>query len=846
MPLSDAMSFLARFQSQIEQNPAVSAVIWPGGSWSYGELGQTSARVAARIASVTRGDEVVLILLRSPAATVASMVGAARAGRKFVVVDPTSPPERIRYILEDCCASTVLVDETTTIELDESIRAIPYSNAVAENDFAPGALLQEGHPVAIAYTSGSTGWPRGTVFPGSLFLVGIGRPGGIPEPARGERHGLLASLSFAAALPHVFGTLASGATLAVCPLRDLSLAALAEWISRDSLTHLLMPTSLFRHLMQSIVGDLPFPSVRGIKFMGEATSRRDVEVFQSRFDRSCHLWVGYGGTELGPVAGMEIRSETEWSKDAAPAGYPRDGVIVEICDDEGRPLPPGEVGQIVVSREDPPQWLRPIGDERRKPDPDRPGYWRLETDDRGRLRNDGVLEITGRRDLVLKIRGNRVEPFEIERALMEETGVENAVVLGRQNDIGDTEIIAFVTTTGADVSHLSVSLRQKLPLFMIPASIHVLDEMPTLPSGKVDRRRLQSTSLPAKTRKHPINPPSDEIETYLHDLWVSELGIEAIGRDEDFFELGGNSLKAAHIFGSIERSLNRTFSLSVLLESPTIARLARRLREQPDDTFEIVVPMRTGGTRPPLFCVAGGAGNVLGYHFLSTALGDDHPVYGLQSPFLRPEGARPATVEESAAVFLDAIRTVQPEGPYHLLGTCIGGDEVLEISRLMQARGERAALVVLVDSFARTPSWRILARDVIRYLNAWRHPLRDVGPLLREFARRIRTRRRYGEMIGPAIFGEDIPARSRESGLARRDAMAHLRRRTYDGRIAVFAAIDGIKKMSAQDDLGWSARVHGELIVREVPGDHISVLAPPNVERVAQELAELMRLSPDP
>jgi thioesterase domain-containing protein/acyl carrier protein len=456
-----------------------------------------------------------------------------------------------------------------------------------------------------------------------------------------------------------------------------------------------------------------------------------------------------------------------------------------------------------------------------------------------------------------------VEPGEIETLLRRQEAIKDAVVLA--DGAGETiRLIAYVIPkTGRRVNQVETrgELTRHLPAALIPARVIVLDAFPTTPSGKVNRKALAALNTAGDGSTPADAAPMGETEQRLARLWAEELKLSAVGVHDDFFALGGHSLLGVRLFARIEEEFGTRLPLSLLFSAPTIAQLARRMDEGVVTARSpIITPIQPAGTKPPFFCVHGFGGGVLGYAELARLLGPDQPFYGLQA--LGYDGTvEPDTdIETMAAHYVEALRSVQPRGPYRIGGYCYGGVVAYEMARQLEAIGEEAALVALFEGFApsrfhaRTP--RMHPR---RLLTIWRslpywardYASMDKGWLI-EFAR-ARLERQHGRsraMSGEAtqrelavVAGSDltgVPAHQQQLMWLHLQALRNYSPGPYHGRVTLFRSdwqsVSRALFGALDPEYGWGALAAGGVEVRLIAGSHRNIHMAPHVGSLAEQL----------
>jgi nonribosomal peptide synthetase DhbF len=346
------------------------------------------------------------------------------------------------------------------------------------------------------------------------------------------------------------------------------------------------------------------------------------------------------------------------------------------------------------------------------PDDQVGGQRMYRTGDRVRWNSDGQLEFLGRTDDQVKIRGFRIEPGEVQAALTTHPAIAQAAVVAREDIPGDTRLIAYLTpadtTTPIDTTAILAHLTHTLPPYMIPSALVVLDALPLTPNGKLDRAALPAPHRTTTTGRPPTTPR----EEILCTAFAQILGIDTVGVDDDFFTLGGHSLLAVQLVGRIRTLLGLEATVRDLFEAPTVTTLATRLEGKSAGTaLKALLPLRAAGVRPPLFCIHQGYGLGWSYRQLAAYLPADQPLYALQARSLVQSDHLPASVSEMASDYLAEIRTLQPTGPYHLLGWSFGALVAHEIAVQLQADGHQVAILVLLDGYPSAPSQQRIQPD---------------------------------------------------------------------------------------------------------------------------------------
>jgi nonribosomal peptide synthetase DhbF len=298
------------------------------------------------------------------------------------------------------------------------------------------------------------------------------------------------------------------------------------------------------------------------------------------------------------------------------------------------------------------------------------------------------------------VRGFRIEPGEIEAALVRHGSVAQAAVIAREDVAGNKRLVGYVVAAAdqtAEPAALRAHLGRSLPDYMVPSALVVLERLPLTPNGKLDRKALPAPDVTAGVRRGPRTPQED----VLCGLFAEVLGVERVGIDEDFFALGGHSLLATRLISRIRSSLDVEIAIRSLFEAPTVEALAKSIANgrPPGSDLEALLPLRPYGSEHPLFCIHDAGGLSWPYSKLIPHIPSNYPIYGLQAGNLRQRGALPKSVDDMAAEYLRLIRQIQPVGPYNLLGWSFGGLVAHAIATLLQSMGQEVALLALLDSY---------------------------------------------------------------------------------------------------------------------------------------------------
>ena len=857
----------ARFEEQVRRYPGRLAVRTARHELTYDALNRAANRVARAILERRgQGAEPIALLLEHDAPLIAAILGVMKAGKFYVPMDPSYPEARNRFILEDSGAGVVLTDDRNlpiaaalagrkTPVLD--VGAIASTPGVPADD--PGLAIASSANAYVIYTSGSTGRPKGVLQLHRNLLHNMMKYTNTAHLCADDRFSLLTSCSVSASRPDIFGALLNGGSVFPFAPRREGFSTLADWLVEQEITVYHSVPTLFRHFLESLPEGAAFPRVRLVKLGGEPILRRDVELYRRHFSPSCLLYAGLGGSEMGNIRVFFLDKQTEFDGNTVPAGFAMEDSEVLLLDENGDEVGPGLVGEIAVRSEylPPGYWRRPdLTEAAFRPDPAGGGARIYRSGDLGRLGPDGCLEHLGRKDFQVKIRGNRVELSEIETALLGHPAVREAAVVARDDAKGERELAAYVVPRSNQrniLRELRAHLKQKLPEYMVPSALVLLEALPLTPNGKLDRRALPPLDPKRPELETPYVGPRDPLERRLTEIWERVLRVRPIGVKDDFFELGGHSILAARLFAEVERAMDRRLPLATLFQASTIELLARNLRDEgwlvP---WSSLVRIQTGGEdRPPFFCVAGAGGNVVGLYDLARRLGPDQTVYGFQALGLDGEQEPHASVEEMAAYYVGEARSILPAGPFFLGGASFGGKVAFEMARQLDEAGQKVALIALFDTFARVSPGS--SSKMTRIRNRLRNYRRRAAfharnllfrPQRRRYVRaRLKTlTRRFRSRLWQAIYksyermARPLPRALRSVREAGHLASRRYEPKTYAGRVTLFRAAVRPIDDTPDHEMGWGPLALGGVEIREVPGGHVDMYDEPFVQTLAGEL----------
>jgi amino acid adenylation domain-containing protein len=678
------------------------AVEFEGRSLTYAELHARANQLARALRKHGVEREMLVgVCMERSLEMVVALVGILKSGAAYVPLDSSFGQGRIQYVLDEIGAKVLITQKSLrgfvpksgadTLCLESQFDAIAGEGTESlPSDAGPSNLAY------VIYTSGSTGKPKGVQVEHKSVTNLLRSMQKEPGMTAGDALLAVTTISFDIAALEIFLPLLVGARL-VLASRETSLdGMLLKNLLKDCRATIMQATPTTWHILleSGWKGDGNLKALVG----GEAVSPE-----LARKLASCcgSVWNMYGPTETTIWSSM-YRIEGRDDRNV-PIGKPIANTSVYVLGENRELLPHGTEGELYIGGEGLARgyFKRPeLTAEKFVPDPfsSQTAARMYRTGDLGRYRGDGNIEYLGRLDHQVKIRGFRVELGEIEAVLEQHPAVKQAVAIAKDDKVGTKYLAAyFVPKAGKTFSppELREHLRRQLPDYMVPSALVALREFPMTANRKVDRKSLPAPQAGDYYRERDYVAARDKVEKKLVRMWEEVLGVKPVGVRDSFFDLGGKSLQAARLFTKIIGSFGKELPLTTLIHAPTIELLANEIRPlSKDANYPTLVPMKKTGTRPPFFCVHGGAGSTLFMHRLAAKMDIDQPFYGIEPEGMDGRRFKHTTLENIAAHYLSEIRQLQPKGPYCFGGYCFGGIVAYEMAQQLLRQGEPAAIVV--------------------------------------------------------------------------------------------------------------------------------------------------------
>ncbi len=853
------------FEDQARRTPGAIALICHDSRLTYEDLNRRADQLARHLKTFGVGPEsLVGICADRSVELIVGILGILKAGGAYVPLDPAYPKDRLEFMLEDSRASVLLTQRNLADRLSFNPSGCVFldgdwKNAVCESDRSPVPTAKPNNLAYVIYTSGSTGRPKGVAIEHRNAVAFLSWANSVFSAEQLKCTVASTSVCFDLSVFEVFAPLSCGGTV-----------LLVENILR-------LPTAPAAN-QATLINTVPSAIVELLRIKGIPASVRTVNLAGELLKTSIVRQLLETGTVrevfdlYGPSEDTTYSTFTLRDLGTANIGRPISNTSTYVLDRFLQPVPIGIPGELYLGGDGlargylnrPELTAERFIENPFRGDTDEQNSRLYRTGDLVRHWPTGRLEYLGRIDNQVKIRGFRIELGEIEKALLAHPEIAESVVVARENLSGDKILVAYIVSRQKQtlkVNGLRDHLKHTLPEYMVPAAFVELEEMPRTPNGKINRKALPPPAVNLSDSDASYVAQRDDLEAKLVGIWETLLGVQPIGVQNDFFELGGDSLMAVRMFAEVEKRFAKSIPLATLFEAGTIEKLANVLRQEDWASPESsIVPIQPEGTKPPFFCVHAKGGNVLFYRDLAKHLGKDQPFYGIQARRLGGRQVGHATVEEMAEFYIAEIKRIQPEGPYYLGGSSFGGLAAFEIAQQLLRRGEEVGILALFDTGTpdypkMLPTTTVVRSTIfgfIRRIQHHRDSLRAFGAKERidyvlgkltkaklHYRRKIVNKykqlvRQYylktkgvGSIPGSYIQLEDQIWKAGQK----------YRPQAYPEKMTLFRA--SVQPFGIEPDktLGWERFVAGGIEIHEVPGYHGSIVAEPYVRGLVEKLS---------
>ncbi|MFE6923181.1 amino acid adenylation domain-containing protein [Nocardia sp. NPDC057663] len=859
-------TLLSLFDAQVTKTPGAIALVDGETSLTYGEFDARVRALAAALRAEGAGPEgLVAVAMRRGVDLVTAIYAVLRAGAAYVPVDPDHPAERTERVLAAAAPVCVLTTGGTGFATAAAVPVVEIDTLGAAVS-APMPAPQPDNLAYVIHTSGSTGAPKGVMLTHRQLVAQFRWAQRTYPHGPGDVVLHKTPVTFDISTWELLWPLQTGATVVLAePDGHRDPVYLAQVLADRAVTTVhFVPSMLDAFLADR--REAEFPALRRVFAAGEALSASTARRFAQALP-GVDLINWYGPAEATVVTAAQAEAAAAVS---IPIGIPVANTRVHVLDRQLRPVPPGTAGELYLEGVQLARGYLGAPALTAERFVAHPGGGRLyRTGDVVRWTAEQELEYLGRSDFQVKLRGQRIELGEIEAVLSDHPGVRHAAVALVHGPTGD-RLVGYVvpvetdkpeTATpaagysiesgaegnGLDETALLAHARAALPSYMVPSTLVTLKSLPLNASGKLDRNALP---VPAVTTR-PYRPPTTPLQRAVAEVYAEVLGAGKVGLDDDFFELGGNSLVATKAISRLRTRVGAEVRVQWFFTDATVAGLAARVDAtqsgggdydlESDDALGVLLPIRNRvphGTEAggPLFCVHPMYGLSWCYAGLAQYIPARRPIFGLQSPALSEAGYLPGTLAEMARRYAAEIRAEQPHGPYRLMGWSLGGVLAHAVATELQAAGERVSLLAMLDSHPDidVPDFHTAVRDALAELGV------DLSAALP--AAGVRELSEDGlaalHAIIPANMAVLTPERVRRiyrSAVRSAELIAEHRPAVFRGRLEYFSALG--HETAARN---WAPYVDGDVRDRPVAVVHDQMTSPQALAEIGPRLAELL------
>ena len=708
------------FTKQATQTPDKLAVVFQNQTLTYQELDLKSNQLAHYLQQFDlKPDSLIGICVERSLEMIVGVMGIMKAGCAYLPLDPKLPTERLQYMLRDAQVSILITttkvaaclpnNQANLIYLDQDAHLISQSSTTP-----PSTLVTPDNLAYVIYTSGSTGKPKGVQITNRSLVNAYFAWEDSYQLHKHQNHLQMANFSFDVFCGDLVRALCSGGKLVICPHDWLLMPEkLYQLMIEQNIDFAEFVPAVFRYLIEYLAAtDQNLNFLRILVVGSDRWYVNEYNYFKIFCSEQTRLINSYGVTEATIDScyfeQTKIQSlGSEQSNQLVPVGHPYNNNKLYILNEQLQPVPLGVVGELYIGGVGVAQGYlnRPqLNQEKFLSVPIELTNTEIshseklyKTGDSARYLKDGNIELIGRLDNQIKLRGLRIELGEIETVLVQHEQIQEAAVIVREEE-GNQRLVAYLVCS-SPLHNLREYLTRKLPSYMVPDMFVTLEKMPLSPNGKVNRRALPAPDYSQIVANKNIVQPQDELELQLVKIWEKVLGIQPVGINDNFFDLGGNSLLAIRLFTQIQNSLQSQISLASLFQAPTIKQLADLLRKNSTSLPpSSLVLINTGDYKPPFFFV-----NSITYaKKFAPYLDPEQPFYGLNifglTELFDEQQLATLQIADLAQLFIEDIRKVQPTGAYYLGAYCADSKLALEIAQQLKAQGEKIAFLGFIDA----------------------------------------------------------------------------------------------------------------------------------------------------
>lgn len=849
------------FEEQAEKTPNNIAVIYEDQSFTYQEFNEKANQFAHYLRTLNvKPETLVAICMERSLELLISIFGILKAGGAYVPLDPTQPEKRLSFILEDSNPAILITESTLAnkfshyqgqlILIDKQWKDITANS----KDNLPSLTKLE-NLAYVTYTSGSTGKPKGVLIEQKSVINFLCSMQEKFPLEKNDAYLFKTNFAFDVSVTELFGWIFQGGKLVILKNGDEKIAKnIFITVNNHKITHInFVPSTL--QIMLDDISDLDIKNMHHLKYLftgGEPISKNLVGTIKNLLGKT-HFINIYGPTET-TVWATSFDLKKNFDSINTPIGKPLHNITTYILDNHLQMVPTGVIGELYIGGSCLARGYlnRPeLTTEKfiRDPFNNESNHRLYKTGDLCRYLPDGNIEYLGRIDHQVKLRGFRIELGEIEFALRNESDIKNALVIVHEH-AGNKYLVAYLIRHNGILEgdaakqrnkKLKNSLGDQLPEYMIPSVFVYLSEMPLTASGKINRHALPAPEAILKSTDK-IKPRND-VELELTHIWQKLLNVDDIGVTDNFFDLGGHSLLATRIIGEIAKKFNANISLAAFNINPTIEQLATLMHQTVKSThWSPLIALQPNGNKLPFYCVHPAGGNPLCYIDLARNLGNDQPFYALQALGLDGVSKPQMTIEEMATTYIQAIRAIQPHGPYQIGGWSMGGTIAFEMAYQLEQRGEKVSLLALLDTISpELFEVENLNSMLINYIRFAQLPIneKDLAKLdSKQKISWILSLSKTAKVV-PDYLDMEQAKNLYELYQLHNELAKSYKPKKYEGTVNLFRVTDTPFPVH-EKSYGWD-KYTDKITVHEVSGDHYTLFQQPNLGQLIVKLKNYLK-----
>lgn len=855
VPYPKEKTMFGLFEEQVLKLPNAVALRKGTKAMTYDELNKQSNRLAHFLINCgVMPEDNIGILVTRDFDMIIGMLAILKAGGAYVPIDPEYPIDRQEYIFNQSLMKIVVADNDYPLKslIDEKrFLKIDFNNLSAFKDINPELNISSTQLAYTIYTSGSTGRPKGVMIEHHSAVNLILWVNNKFNVGANDSLLFITSMCFDLSVYDIFGILAAGGTLVIAENKEIrNVKILQDMLINYGITFWDSVPTTMDYLIKNLEQEHPNYQYAGLKTIflsGDWIPLNLPARIKNFFPQAQVISLG-GATEATVWSNFYIVEQTQQTWKSIPYGKPINNNFFYILNEQLEPVPIGNVGDLYIGGVG---VARGYANDLEKtnqsfiPDPfnSESGGMMYRTGDLGRMLPDLNMEFMGRKDNQVKINGFRVELGEIESVLNSSALVGNAVVLAKDDLGGKKQLISYIVPNGElERESITAYLKTKLPNYMIPAIWIQLDKLPLNSNGKIDRNALPNFEE-ATLSKNNFSEPSTETEKIMAAIWKECMGLSKLSIDDNFFGLGGHSLMAVQILSKFEKKTGKNFQLAVLFKYPNIRSLATFIdNNQKESNYKSLIPIKPSGNKQPLYIIHGEGLNVLNFSNLITYVDKDQPIFGLQAKGLDGIDEPLDNLPDIAKHYIQEIIQHNPSGPYLLAGYSFGGYVAVEIQKQMTALGKEVKMLIMFDTDAEKTEYKdqlyLLPKKIkrrftkaISFLKAsFNQPIATFKDEFQNLSQSIVTK--LNSKRESKKFYQQIK-KIKDKHLI---AFRNYRMEPFDAKVYLYKAKICVHYVDDAEFLGWKKYAKKGVELHEVPGDHRSMLLPPNVKEFASIL----------